>query len=154
MSNSFLKYVKYGRFIVDKMDLFNVPDTQERKFQRSIITCVGLILMGIHFTYTLGTTQAKTIQVYKKYTFTRNGFTEFMIIDKDGEHYNVSNSIWYWKWNSIEDWHKIDTTANFTITYYGWRLPLFGIFPNIVKSSNAQELFYKTHKLLSGPKTF
>ena len=26
-----------------------------------------------------------------------------MVIDSYGNHYNVNNSFWYWKWISIED---------------------------------------------------
>ena len=56
-----------------------------------------------------------------------------MIIDQNGKHYNVNNSFWFWKWNSNEDWHKIQNTE-INIKYYGWRIPLFGVFPNIVMS--------------------
>ena len=54
-----------------------------------------------------------------------------MIVDETGKHYNVNNSLWYWKWNSIEDWHKLETNKPTTIQYYGYRIPLFGVFPNI-----------------------
>ena len=32
-----------------------------------------------------------------------------------------------------EDWHKIQNTE-IKIKYYGWRIPLFGVFPNIIMS--------------------
>ena len=69
-----------------------------------------------------------------------NGFTEFMIIDDKGRHFNVNNSLWYWKWNSIEEWHKIDSNKELLIQYYGWRWPTFGLFPNIVMLNNEQFL--------------
>ena len=105
-------------------------------------TVVSFITLGVsftgilgHFCYTFGTTHTKNIEIQDKYTYDRNGFTEFMVIDENGKHYNVNNSFWYWKWNSIEDWNKIKTKQIIPITYYGFRIPMFGIFPNIVKSS-------------------
>ena len=104
----------------------------------------GLILGG-HCIYALGTSENKMITIDKKYTFTRNGFTEFMIIDNNGHHYILNNSIWYWKWNSIEDWHKLKTSEDkhndkILIKYYGWRVPIFGLFPNIILSNQSDIL--------------
>lgn len=96
---------------------------------------LGVISIGGavgHFSYAIGTAENKLIKVNKKYQFDRNGFTEFMIIDENGNHYNVNNSVWYWKWDSIEDWHKLETNKEIAIKYYGWRIPLFGLFPNII----------------------
>jgi hypothetical protein len=102
---------------------------------------IGLALGAIsicgafgHGVYAFGTSETKFIKIKQKYTFDRNGFTEFMIIDENNKHYNVNNSIWYWKWNSIEDWHNLETSKEISIKYYGWRVPLFGLFPNIVMS--------------------
>jgi hypothetical protein len=87
-----------------------------------------------HGIYAFETSETKFIKIKQKYTFDRNGFTEFMIIDDNGKHYNVNNSVWYWKWDSIEDWHKMETSKEIAIKYYGWRVPALGIFPNIVMS--------------------
>ena len=47
-------------------------------------------------------TKRKKLIIDKKYIYTKNALSEFMIVDKTGKHYNVNNSVWYWKWNSIE----------------------------------------------------
>jgi hypothetical protein len=93
-----------------------------------------------HCAYAIGTEEYKLIKVNKKYQFDRNGFTEFMIIDENGNHYNVNNSVWYWKWNSIEDWHKMKSSKEIAIKYYGWRVPLLGLFPNIIMSQTDKVL--------------
>lgn len=56
-----------------------------------------------HFIYYQTTYRCKTITIVKKYKFNRNGFTEFMVIDKNDNHYNVNNSFWHWKWDAIEN---------------------------------------------------
>ncbi len=98
----------------------------------------GLILCSIttgHCAYALGTKREKEINIVSKYKFTRNGFTEFMIIDSEGNHYNINNSFWYWKWDSIEDWSSIEANKKINTKYYGFRVPILGIFPNIVSSN-------------------
>ena len=57
-----------------------------------------------------------------------------MIIDNNGRHFNINNSLWYWKWDSLEDWSKINKDDTLYVRYYGWRIPIFGIFPNIIQS--------------------
>lgn len=83
--------------------------------------------------YTYGTTTTKNIVVASKYKYDRGGFTDFMVVDKEGNHYSVNNSLWFMKWDSIEDWHSIAINKPLDIKYFGWRVPLFGAFPNIVR---------------------
>ena len=97
------------------------------------------ILLGGHICYAIGTKEEKEIIVVKKYKFDRQGFTEFMVVDINGKHYNINNSLWYWKWNSIEDWSSIKENSTINAKFYGWRVPVFGIFPNIVNSNNYLE---------------
>ena len=84
-----------------------------------------------HIIYVYGTSYNKDIFVIKKYKFYVNGITKFMIIDDENKHYCVNNSLWYWKWNSLEDWHKIQENRRIKIKLYGYRIPMFGMFPNI-----------------------
>ena len=105
---------------------------------------VGTILGG-HACYAYGTLSTKEINVSKTYMFTQNGYTQFMVIDKSGKHYNVNNSFWYWKWNSIEDWNKIHKGDALIVKYYGFRIPILGMFPNIMYSEN---VYYYNHENL------
>jgi len=114
------------------IDINNVP----LEFRLSIL---GIGVTG-HALYAFATQKEKSIIIVKKYTYCKNGFTDFMIIDKNGNHYNVNNSFWYYKWNSIEDWSNIGVNQLFHIKYYGWRIPILGCFPNIYFSSNDQNL--------------
>ena len=100
---------------------------------QSQLGIIGTIFGG-HACYAYGTKSTDVIMVSKTYMYTQNGWTQFMIIDKRGKHYNVNNSFWYCKWNSIEDWNKIEMNDIIHVKYYGYRIPFLGIFPNIVKS--------------------
>ena len=86
-----------------------------------IITC--------NFIYAIVTREEKEIIVKKKYKFDRSGFTDFMIIDSNNKHYNLNNSLWYWKWDSIEDWHLIKEEQKIAVQratrYFNFKFHLF-----------------------------
>ena len=142
MSRSFARFAKL--FNVFSSDNYSPSSPSIEMMYYS--TLATIIVSGIfgHCTYAIGTAETKFIKIKHKYTFDRNGFTEFMIIDENDKHYNVNNSVWYWKWDSIEDGNKIKTSAEqdekIAIKYYGWRGPLFGMFPNIIMSRQDQVL--------------
>jgi len=117
------------------------------------VLCLASML-GCHFCYSIGTKEEKDIIINKKYNFTRNGFTEFMIVDENGKHYNVNNSLWFWKWNSIEDWSLLENNKKINIKYYGWRIPILGIFPNIVYSRKIQKDGFNEEGIIITEKNF
>jgi hypothetical protein len=103
---------------------------------------IQLAIFGIsgNAIYSYGTYKTDSIQISKLYTYTNNSNSDFMIIDNHGNHYNISNSLWYWKWNSIEDWSKLKENDFINIKYYGYRIPIFGFFPNIYYSKKVDTL--------------
>jgi len=101
---------------------------------------VQLVLSGVslggHALYSYTTYKVDNITINKKYTYTQNANTQFMIIDKNDKHFNINNSLWYWKWDSIEDWNTLKDNDSIQIKYYGYRIPFLGIFPNVICSKN------------------
>ena len=99
-----------------------------------VLLTTSVTMISSNFFYAILTKEEKEIIVKKKYKFDRSGFTEFMIIDSNDKHYNLNNSLWYWKWDSIEDWYSIHEEQKLNTLTYGWRVPILGLFPNIVSS--------------------
>jgi hypothetical protein len=132
MTTSFTKRISL--FITSVFDNSVYRKIKKEEFLSRMLIFTGLL--STHCLYALSTEKKELIYVVKKYKMVRNGFTEFMVIDEKGRHLNVNNSLWYWKWDSIEEWYKIEPNKNFFIKYYGWRVPLFGLFPNIVTTDN------------------
>jgi len=85
----------------------------------------------LHFGYVCSTYRDNQMIVKSKYQFTEKGFTKFMLIDNDNKHYCVNNSVWFWKWDSVEDWNKVKVNDFIEIKCYGYRIPIFSLFPNI-----------------------
>jgi hypothetical protein len=114
---------------------FNIIYKQVLKSNNPVFLFTSSVTMiSCNLFYAVFTREEKEIIVKKKYKFTRSGFTEFMIIDSNDKHYNLNNSLWYWKWDSIEDWYLIKEEQKLNTLTYGWRVPILGIFPNILSS--------------------
>ena len=126
MARSFLN--TFNQFM--KLFPYEIHSKVPIQIQLSLIVTA----LGGHACYAYGTQKTSVIHINRSYMYTQNGGTEFMVIDHNGKHYNVNNSFWYWKWNSIEDWHNIKTGDVLNVKYYGLRIPLLGVFPNIVCS--------------------
>ena len=103
-------------------------ETTSQSIKTGVFFTVGAFT---HSVYAMGTSKTEKSIIVKKYKMSRNGFTEFMVIDQQGKHYNVNNSFWYGKWNSVEDWSNIKEGYELNFKYYGLRVPLLGLFPNI-----------------------
>ena len=93
-----------------------------------------------HFCFAMSTQEDKTIIVSQKYQFvSSSGSTNFMVIDERGKHYNVNNSFWFGKWDSLEDWHELREQCPAAVQVYGWRVPFLGMFPTIVQSKSTSD---------------
>lgn len=142
MSRSFIYKFKFIKFFEMLDDL---PPTY-------IMNGIGFMVTG-HALYAASTQKTHTIVVKNKYEFCRNGFSELIVVDENNNHYNVNNSFWFWKWNSIEDWNRVEPKQHLHIHYYGWRSPILGLFPNIVRMKqldmiNDDEEFANDHRIV------
>ena len=141
--------------------LFPFFKTLTKESKPNILTFIGtsIGITYIHGSFALATNKTEEICVAKKYKYVSNGFTNFMIVDTNGRHFNVNNSFWYWKWDSIEDWTNILKESkgqeskgqeskgqeskgqeSIAVSYYGYRIPFLGMFPNVVEVSANLEL--------------
>jgi hypothetical protein len=109
------------------------------KTNPNILTVLGtsLVLTSAHGSFALATNKIEKICITKKYKYVSNGYTNFMIVDDKGRHFNVNNSFWFWKWDAIEDWTNIQLSNEkdkifVAVSYYGYRIPFLGLFPNVV----------------------
>jgi len=92
---------------------------------------LGVLGAG-HALYARGTGTEEEIRIQKTYMMVRGAYTEFMVVDDKGRHMNVSNSLWYWKWDAVEEWGRLQVGDTRRVRLYGWRSPLWGLFPNVV----------------------
>ena len=84
-----------------------------------------------HMIYSYITKKEDKVVIRDKYIYTINGYSKLMIVDDKKKHFCVNNSLWYWKWNSLEDFVQLKIGKCYKVSYYGYRIALLGIFPNI-----------------------
>jgi hypothetical protein len=63
---------------------------------------------------------------------TRNGRSQ-LVTDQEGRIYSVSNNIFLWHFTSAEVFGKMEVGKRYKIKGYGVRIPVLGMFPNIVR---------------------
>jgi hypothetical protein len=138
MSNNFFRIINNILFIIQKK---TPPKIDSSEFLKNLYG--SLLIGGVHGLYSLSTEKNEEIKVENKYKMVNYGFTNFMVVDNKGRHFNVNNSFWYWKWDGIEEWENIDWGSKIVAKYYGWRVPFLGLFPNIVDTKKVNTIYKK-----------
>lgn len=95
----------------------------------------GLVFVGIVSivpTYIYSTSFRKNITVKNKYIAVKDGYSRYMITDKHDNIYHVSKSLFFLKFDNAETWAKINENKMYDIRGYGFRSPLFNMYPKII----------------------
>ena len=95
-----------------------------------IYTVIALILSFSNYT-------VKTITVKSKTAYSSGRAHYNMIIDTNGNTYFVENYIFIGLFNSAEIYGSMDVGKSYSVSTYGVRIPILGLFPNIVKATPA-----------------
>jgi cytochrome b subunit of formate dehydrogenase len=114
------------------MTLFKTP-------RYIIIIAVISIAILLTIPFQLGSAFEREITIAKKYTAiggVRYAYTQYMIVTTDGSIYQVSNVWWRADFNNEEDWNTLDIGKTYRVKGWGYRVPLFGLYPNIYEIVN------------------
>lgn len=96
-------------------------------------------LVGICASYAYGTKFEKNITVKKNYQRVGNSIEGpahhiYMVSDSENNSYSVSKSLWYNQWNNNKLWNELEENSSHKIVGYGWRIPIFDVYPVIIRS--------------------
>lgn len=96
-----------------------------------------------HLIYARNTKQKDTITIIDKYQIYQANGTQFVVHGKnwngEEQHYVIPYSLWYWQFNVPEIWKRTQTGSTYKIEYYGYRVPVLAIFPNIISIRNIKD---------------
>lgn len=105
-----------------------------------MLTVLVIMLCVIYLFYMFATSRYKRIQVIEKYIHKFGNLTNYIIVDNNGNHYWVGSV-----YSIMLGWITIDIFSGFNynfwlqikeidydIKYYGFRIPVLGIFPIVV----------------------
>jgi hypothetical protein len=82
--------------------------------------------------YTYGTTEVHHVTVSKAYHKIKNGETKLVVIEKNGDVYNVTNSIMWGQMNADGIFARIHPENIYKFRTYGFEIPSIGLHKNIV----------------------
>lgn len=88
------------------------------------------LFVGINLIYIFATKKTTDIIVRKKLTIVSWGFTKYIIIDSNGQIFEISNSLWFG--SGLNDWVKIKLNKKYTIGYFGVENKFLGTMFQIV----------------------
>jgi hypothetical protein len=91
------------------------------------------ILLSCHLGYSFLTINEKEIIVKNKYQEINYGFTKYLIATDDNKQLKIDTNIWRGNFDLQEKWNLLNEGEKYKVKYYGWRLPFFGMNPNIYK---------------------
>lgn len=96
----------------------------------------GLVIMGLvavsGLAYQHGTCcENVTFTVNKAERVVKDDSSKYLIFTDKGVYENT-DALWHWKWNSSDIYNKIAAGKTYEARTYGWRMPFFSTYPNIL----------------------
>jgi len=92
-----------------------------------------IVLIIIHIVYVYSTRFERTITIKERREFSTGGkYIKNTILDENGNVYQVAFSIPLLHFKDAETWLRLETNMKFTVSGYGMRIPILGLYPNIV----------------------
>jgi hypothetical protein len=95
-----------------------------------LVICTGFLIVS-RLLYRYGTVNKKIVTIKEKQIHNQ-------ILTHENEVYNIITN--FENMSNYPLWHTFNTGETIEITYYGVRLPMFGIYPNIYKIHNERWL--------------
>ena len=82
--------------------------------------------------YVYGTDEYVQCTVEKSERVVEGSSSKYLIFCTE-EVFQNSDSLWYWKWNSSDFYRDIREGESYRFKVYGWRIPFFSMYRNIIE---------------------
>ena len=102
----------------------------ELKYFIIILGILGVLNIG----YTYGTSGEKTITIEKSEMVINSG-GKYLIFTKNNGVFENTDSFFRFKFNSSDMYSLLKEDKTYNVKYYGWRIPLFSMYPNIYEAT-------------------
>ena len=100
-----------------------------------VFLVVFVLLTSMMYSYF--TSFEKIITVKEKDSMKTGKYGKNIVSDTDGNVYTIENSIFYDFFTAMELFTKIELNQAYKIKGFGYRIPILGIYPNIISASKA-----------------
>jgi hypothetical protein len=95
-----------------------------------------VIFLIVQIVYVYATRFERIITVKEKHEFSTGKYIRNTISDEEGNVYQIQSSIPLLHFREAEIWLQVEKKKKYTILAYGWRIPILGLYPNIVGLGN------------------
>jgi hypothetical protein len=85
--------------------------------------------------YSYFTSFEKIITVKEKDSMRTGKYGKNIVSDTDGNVYTIENSMFYDFFTAMELFTKIELNQSYKVKGFGYRIPILGIYPNIISAS-------------------
>jgi hypothetical protein len=102
------------------------------KFFDNILLYFIIAIVAVKILYTYLTPFSRTITIKSKNDFAGRRLIKNLVEDKDGNIYEVSNSLLHLQFTSAELWNRLEVGKTYTVKGYGLRVPFLGWYPDII----------------------
>jgi len=95
------------------------------------------IFLIVQIVYVYFTRFERIITVKEKHEFSTGKYIRNTVSDEEGNIYQIQSSLPLLHFSEAEIWLQIEKQRKYTILAYGWRIPILGLYPNIVGIGHA-----------------
>lgn len=100
-----------------------------------VVAFVLLVLSNVFYPYF--TKSAENVVVTGTVVKNYEKDSKYLIFTDHGVFENT-DSLSYFKWNSSDLQNQLMQPGRYQIEYYGWRIPFFSTYPNIISAKRIQ----------------
>ena len=121
-----------------KLKKSDILQNKKNVFSIELIIYFVVFFSGFFVTliYFLMSRFEKTITVSTKFNFGMRKSNQNFISDTNENIYRVSNSLFGWYFESVEDYARIKEGVKYKITGYGYRVGFLNMYPRITSVKN------------------
>lgn len=95
------------------------------------VLMVVALLSPVYYVY--GTSETETVAVEDTFYRVSDGKQIYMVEFSDGRTMRVSDSLLRGHFSSTDDWRALRAGESVEVSYYGWRIPVLSVFPNVYR---------------------
>jgi hypothetical protein len=108
---------------------------------RLVITVIVIVVLGLlfKFTYPWISVNTKVVTIKKLDHKVYDGVDKYLVFTEDDGVFENTDCLRWLKKNSSDIQGDLEEKKKFEIKYYGWRIPFFSSYPNIVEVTEVAE---------------
>lgn len=96
-----------------------------------LLVLLGIVIPG-SFLIFYGSEEEINVTVKEKWVKNYSDSSIYLFSDTDGNVYEITDSLFLWKWEASNRYAFIEINKTYQITTYGWRIPFLSSYPNAI----------------------